>query len=123
MKLNREQLKKLILEEMKKIEEAEIPAVVQAPTGGQVASTAQKEPEPEPEAEAGQGQMPPDVERDLKVGFATKFDELVKDNINTPAEATAFIGAMVDLMEKVPPEVAIRVLKQELTNRQKMATS
>jgi len=123
MKLNREQLKKLILEEMKKIEEAEIPAVVQAPTGGQVASTAQKEPEPEPEAEAGQGQMPPDVERDLKVGFATKFDELVKDNINTPTEATAFIGAMVDLMEKVPPEVAIRVLKQELTNRQKMATS
>jgi|ETNvirnome_6_100_1030635.scaffolds.fasta_scaffold00854_10 hypothetical protein len=121
MKLNREQLKKLILEEMKKIEEAEIPAVVQAPTGGQVASTAQKE--PEPEAEAGQGQMPPDVERDLKVGFATKFDELVKDNINTPTEATAFIGAMVDLMEKVPPEVAIRVLKQELTNRQKMATS
>jgi len=106
---------------MKKIEEAEIPAVVQAPTGGQVASTAQKE--PEPEAEAGQGQMPPDVERDLKVGFATKFDELVKDNINTPAEATAFIGAMVDLMEKVPPQVAIRVLKQELTNRQKMATS
>ena len=123
MKLNREQLKELILEEMKKIEEAEIPAVVQAPTGGQVASTAQKEPEPEPEAEAGQGQMPPDVERDLKIGFATKFDELVKDNINTPAEAAAFIGAMVDLMEKVPPEVAIRVLKQELTNRQKMATS
>ena len=119
MKLNRKQLKELILEEMKKIEEAEIPAVVQAPTGGQVAPTAQKE----PEAEAGQGQMPPDVERDLKVGFATKFDELVKDNINTPAEATAFIGAMVDLMEKVPPEVAIRVLKQELTKRQKMATS
>jgi hypothetical protein len=119
MKLNREQLKKLILEEMKKIEEAEIPAVVQAPTGGQVAPTAQKE----PEAEAGQGQMPPDVERDLKIGFATKFDELVKDNINTPAEAAAFIGAMIDLMEKIAPEVILRTLKLELTKRQKMATS
>jgi len=119
MKLNRKQLKELILEEMKKVEEVEIPAVVQAPTGGQVASTAQKE----PEAETEQGQMPPDVERDLKVGFATKFDELVKDNINTPAEAAAFISAMVDLMEKIPPQVTVRALKQELTNRQKMVTS
>ena len=124
MELNRKQLKELILEEMNKLEEVEgeIPPPIKPPTGGSVAAT--KTPGAAPaEPGADPGQMPPDVERDLKIGFATKFDELVKANINTLPEATAFISAMINLMEKVPPAVIARALRQELTNRQKAATS
>jgi hypothetical protein len=113
MKIDRKQLKDLILEEMSRIEE-EVPAVVQAPTGGNVGQKAA----PQDDNVAG-GEMPPDVERDLKIGFATKFDELVKSNVNTPQEGAAFLGAMIDLLEKLQPQDIARILRQELNKRQK----
>ena len=115
MKINREQLKNLILEEMDRIEE-EAPPVVQAPLGGNVSAktTTQQD------GNAAVGELPPDVERSLRVGFASKFDELVKTNINTPQEGEAFLGAMIDLLEKLQPQVITRILRQELGARQKM---
>lgn len=65
--------------------------------------------------------LPPDVERDLKTGFASRFDELVKTNINTPEEAEAFLGQMIDLMEKISPEIIVRVLTRELEKRREQA--
>jgi hypothetical protein len=113
MKINRNTLKELILEEMNKMEEQEIPPVIKAPPKPPAGSTDDKE---EPA-----GKLPTDVERDLKIAFATKFDELVKDNINTPAEAEAFLGRMIDLMEKIDQKMIVRVLTKELAKRSKQA--
>lgn len=65
--------------------------------------------------------LPPDVERNLKTGFASRFDELVKTNINTPEEAEAFLGQMIDLMEKISPQIIVRVLTRELEKRREQA--
>jgi hypothetical protein len=116
MKINRNTLKELILEEMNKMEEQEIPPVIKAPPKPPAGSTPDKKEPAEPD-----DKLPTDVERDLKIAFATKFDELVKDNINTPAEAEAFLGRMIDLMEKIDQKMIVRVLTKELAKRSKQA--
>jgi hypothetical protein len=111
MKINRNALKELILEEMNKMEEQEIPPVIKAPPKPPAGSTDDKE---EPA-----GKLPIDVERDLKIGFATKFDELVKQNINNQKEVNAFLDAMLDLLESAEPEMVIRALRGALADRTK----
>ena len=111
MKINRNTLKELILEEMNKMEEQEIPPVIKAPPKNSSAPAADKE---EPADE-----LPTDVERNLKIGFATKFDELVKQNINNQKEVNAFLKAMLDLLESAEPEMVVRALRGALADRSK----
>jgi hypothetical protein len=113
MKINRNALKELILEEMNKMEEQEIPPVIKAPPKPPAGSTDDKE---EPD-----GELPTDLKRDLKIMSTTKFKNLVGQNINTQAEVDAYLKSMLDLLKSADPKMVVRALRNELAERSKQA--
>ena len=113
MKINRNALKELILEEMNKMEEQEIPPVIKAPPKPPAGSTDDKE---EPA-----DKLPTDLKRDLKIMSTTKFSNLVGQNINTQAEVDAYLKSMLDLLKSADPKMVVRALRNELAKRSKQA--
>ena len=113
MKINRNTLKELILEEMNKMEEQEIPPVIKAPPKNSSAPAADKE---EPA-----DKLPTDLERDLKIMATTKFPNLIGQNINTQKEVDAYLKSMLDLLKSADPKMVVRALRNELAERSKQA--
>ena len=116
MKINRNALKELILEEMNKMEEKEIPPVIKAPPKPPAGSTDDKEEPAEPAVE-----LQTDLQRDLKILGTTKFGNLVGQNINTQAEVDAYLKSMLDLLKSADPKMVVRALRNELAERSKQA--
>ena len=116
MKINRNALKKLILEEMNKMEEQEIPPVIKAPPKASSAPTPDKKEPAEPA-----GELPTDLARDLKILGTTKFVNLVGQNINTQKEVDAYLKSMLDLLKSADPKMVVRALRNELAERSKQA--
>jgi len=96
MKLTKETLQDIILEEVDKIVET---------------STLKTNPQ--------KPRMSPDVTTDLKALLSGRFDELIAVNINNRAEVDQLLSAIIGLMKKAKPTDVVSALKSILAKASK----